>query len=166
MAQTQTRTVATGSDGNLSFASVSSGVIPVGRFSSWNLNLGQVINNVTQFASDGNVWQSFVGGAKSATWGATASVIIDATPAGGASTQPFGIVSGTNGITDILPAGGCAATFTVASASIFTGLTACNIVWNVLVQSHGLGVDATGGTYQSLGGVCRGAPTTIAWDEA
>ena len=68
------RTVLTGSDGNVSFASLGLGTVPQGRFSSFNLNLNQVINNVTKFAATGDVWQEFVGGAKSATWGTTSSM--------------------------------------------------------------------------------------------
>lgn len=152
-----TRTIATGSDGNLSFAALGSGTVPQGRFSSWNLNLGQVINNVTQFSATGSVWQEFVGGAHSATWGATASQNFTV-----ATSNPFG----TSTVIDVMPHGGATATFTVATTGTITGLTSCNVVWPVIVQSHGLGVDATGGTYASLGGVCTGAPTTIAWDES
>ena len=157
MAQAQTRTIATGSDGNVAFAALNSGYVPQGRFSSWNLNVFQVINNVTKFSSTGAVWQEFIGGAHGATWGATASHEI-----GAATSNPFG---GT--VTDnVLAHGGATATFTCASASIFTGLTACNIVWPVIVQTHSIGSDATGGLYSSLGGVCNGAPTAIAWDES
>jgi hypothetical protein len=152
-----TRTILTGSDGNVSFAALGGGYVPQGRFSSFNLNLNQVINNVTKFAATGDVWQEFVGGAKSATWGTTSSMYFAT-----AASNPFG----TSTVIDVLPSGGATATFTFITAGTITGATACNVVWPVICQGIGTGVDATGGAYTTYGGVCTGAPTTIAWDEA
>jgi hypothetical protein len=163
MAFAQTsRTVLTGSDGNVAFAALGAGQKPQGRFSSFNLNLNQVINNVSKFSTTGDVWQEFVGGAKSATWGTTSSMSF-----GAATVNPFGgAVTAGAGSLDILPQGGCTATFTFITDGLITNQTACNVVWTVIVQGIGTGVDATGGSYATYGGVCTGAPTTIAWDEA
>jgi hypothetical protein len=155
MAEAQTRTVATGTDGNLSFAALNSGYVPQGKFSYWTLGIFQVLNDITGFDSAG--YKEYIGGVKGASWGATMS-----NKFGAATTNPFGGTS----VSDILGKDGATATFTVATAALITGLTACNIVWHVIVQSHTLGQDVNGASVSSLSGVCSGAPTTIAWDES
>jgi hypothetical protein len=155
MAEVQTRTVATGTDGNLSFAALNSGYVPQGKISYWTLGIFQVLNDITGFDSGG--YKEYIGGVKGASWGATMSNKMAA-----ATTNPFGGST----VSDILGKDGATATFTVATASLITGLTACNIVWHVIVQSHTLGQDVNGASVSSLSGVCSGAPTTIAWDES
>lgn len=154
MPAVQTQTVISGVDGSLSFAALRSGVVPGGKFQSWNLGLFQVINNITGFDSGG--FMEYLGGCKGASWSAVMHHKFNA-----GATSPFG-ANATVGNSDpanainILPMGGATATFTVASG--------CTITYVAIIQAHGVSQDVNGDSVSALSGPCTGAPT-LAWDE-
>jgi hypothetical protein len=141
----QTQTVISGVDGNIAFAALNGGALPQGKFQSYTLGVGQVINNITGFDSVG--WQEFLGGCKGADWSAVMSHKFNAS-----TTNPFG----TTTVAEVLPYSGATTTFTIA--------TGCTFLIKAIIQRHGIVQDVNGASVSALSGPCSGAPT-IAWDE-
>jgi hypothetical protein len=141
----QTQTVVSGVDGNLAFVALNSGPVPQGKFQSYTLGIGQVINNISGFDSGG--WQEFLGGIKGADWSAVLSHKYNA-----ATSNPLG----SSTAVDVLPMSGATATFTVA--------TGCTLTMKAIIQRHGIVQDVNGASVSALSGPCSGPPT-IVWDE-
>jgi hypothetical protein len=141
----QTQTVVSGVDGALAFAALNSGPIPQGKFQSYSLGVGQVINNISGFDSGG--WQEFLGGIKGSDWSAVMSNKFN-----GANANPFG----SSTAVDILPYSGATATFTIAAG--------CTWLQKAIIARHGIVQDVNGASVSALNGPCSGAPT-IVWDE-
>jgi hypothetical protein len=142
------QTVASGVDGNITFATRTgeTTTFPQGKFNYWTLVVGQVVNNITGFDSSG--WQEYLGGVKFARFGATFHNKFNA-----ATTNPFGSTTPAS----VLPKMGCNIIFQVAAT--------CTYTTEAIVESYTLGQDVNGDSVTSVGGPCTGAPT-LAWDEA